>query len=51
MDILPGKLINVIMIAGMLINSIFYCAYPVFLIIFVTRGGKQWDTLNTGYTS
>jgi hypothetical protein len=51
MEVFPGKLLNLIMIAGMFINAIFYCGYPVFLIIFVRRGGKEWDTLDTNYTS
>ena len=50
MDIFPGRLLNMIFIAGMLINAVFYCGYPIFLILFL-RKGREWDTLDTGYQS
>jgi hypothetical protein len=51
MEIFPNNLINAMVLFGMLLNAIFYCGYPVFLIIFVSRGGREWDTLDTEYTS
>ena len=51
LDLFPKNLLNVIFISGMLINAVFYCGYPIFLIVFVNRGGKEWDTLDTNYTS
>jgi hypothetical protein len=47
----PKNLMNVLVFAGMLVNAIFYCGYPVFLIVYISRGGKPWDTLDTGYSS
>ncbi len=51
MDLFPGSLLNAMVIAGMIINAVFYCGYPVFLIVFISRGGREWDTLESGYTS
>ena len=51
LEIFPHNLLNVLVPLGMIINAVFYCGYPVFLIIFISRGGKEWDTLDTGYTS
>jgi hypothetical protein len=50
-ELFPKNLINIIFIFGMLFNAIFYCGYPAFLIVFIRSGGKEWDTLDTGYTS
>ena len=50
-ELFPKNLINIIFIFGMLFNALFYCGYPAFLIVFIRRGGKEWDTLDTGYTS
>lgn len=36
-EIFPAKLFNMIFLLGILINAIFYCAYPVFLIIFLSQ--------------
>jgi hypothetical protein len=51
LELFPKNLMNIIFLFGMLFNAIFYCGYPVFLIIFIHRGGKEWDTLDTDYTS
>ncbi|MFC2098748.1 hypothetical protein ACFLTA_00900 [Bacteroidota bacterium] len=51
LEMFPKNLMNVILIFGMLMNAIFYCGYPAFLIIFIRRGGREWDTLDTNYTS
>ena len=51
LEIFPKNLMNIIVIVGMIFNAVFYCGYPVFLIIFIKRGGKEWDTLDTEYTS
>lgn len=51
LELFPENLLNVMVIGGMLINAVFYCGYPVFLIVYVSRGGREWDTLDTGYTS
>jgi hypothetical protein len=51
MSVLPGRWINLVMIAGLIMNALFYCGYPVFLIIYLTRGGQAWDTLDTDYTT
>ncbi len=51
LELVPKNLINTIFIAGMILNAVFYCGYPVFLIVFVHRGGREWDTLDTKYTS
>lgn len=47
----PKGFVNVIIIFSILLNALFYCGYPVFLIVFTYRGGKEWDTLDTDYTS
>ncbi|MCK4751778.1 MAG: hypothetical protein KAT15_32200, partial [Bacteroidales bacterium] len=44
LEFFPKNLMNLIVLFGMLFNAIFYCGYPVFLIIFIRRGGKEWDT-------
>ena len=51
LELFPKNLLNIIFIFGMLVNAIFYCGYPTFLIVFIKRGGKEWDTLDTEYTS
>jgi hypothetical protein len=51
LEMFPKNLMNVLIMVGMLINAVFYCGYPVFLIVFISRGGRSWDTLDTGYTS
>jgi hypothetical protein len=51
MDLFPKNLLAVLVVLGMIINAVFYCGYPTFLIIFVKKGGKEWDTLDTGYES
>jgi len=51
LEVFPKNLMNMIFLLGMLFNAIFYCGYPVFLIIFIRRGGKEWDTFTTSYTS
>jgi hypothetical protein len=51
LEMFPKNLMNVLVMVGMLINGVFYCGYPVFLIIYISRGGKAWDTLDTGYNS
>jgi hypothetical protein len=51
LELFPKNLLAVLVVLGMIINAVFYCVYPTFLIIFVKRGGKEWDTLDTGYKS
>jgi hypothetical protein len=51
LDIFPENLLGVLVVLGMIINAVFYCGYPIFLIIYVKRGGREWDTLDTGYQS
>jgi hypothetical protein len=51
MELFPKNLLAVLVVLGMIINAVFYCGYPIFLIIFVKKGGKEWDTLDTGYKS
>ncbi|MEE9463004.1 MAG: hypothetical protein V3V53_14285 [Bacteroidales bacterium] len=51
LELFPKNLLAVLVVLGMIINAVFYCGYPIFLIIFVKKGGKEWDTLNTGYKS
>lgn len=51
LELFPKNLLNLMFVFGMLANAVFYCAYPVFLIVYVHRGGKAWDTLETGYTN
>ena len=51
LEFFPENLMGLIVLVGMVFNAVFYCGYPVFLIIFIRRGGKEWDTLNTNYTS
>ena len=51
LEIFPKNLMGVLVVLGMIINGVFYCGYPTFLIIFVKKGGGEWDTLDTGYTS
>jgi len=36
-EIFPAKLFNILFLLGILINALFYCAYPVFLIIFLSQ--------------
>lgn len=50
-NICPVRMINLIILVGMLFNAALYCAYPVFLILYIRTGFRAWDTLNTGYTS
>jgi hypothetical protein len=51
LELFPKNLLGILVILGMIINAVFYCGYPTFLIIFVKKGGKEWDTLDTGYKS
>lgn len=51
LELFPKNLLAVLVLLGMIINAVFYCGYPTFLIIFVKKGGKEWDTLDTGYKS
>lgn len=51
LELFPKNLLAVLVVLGMIINAVFYCGYPTFLIIFVKKGGKEWDTLDTGYKS
>jgi hypothetical protein len=50
-EFFPPSLLNLILVAGVILNGVFYCGYPIFLIIFLSRGGREWDTLDTEYTS
>jgi hypothetical protein len=50
-EFFPKNLMHVLITLAMIINGIFYCGYPIFLIIYINRGGKEWDTLDTEYTS
>ena len=50
MELIPKGLMNLIMIFAMLINAVFYCGYPIFLLLYI-RKGREWDTLDTGYNS
>jgi len=36
-EFFPAKLFNVLFFLGIFINAVFYCAYPVFLIIFLSQ--------------
>jgi len=36
-DFFPEKLFQVLMLLGVLLNGIFYCGYPVFLIIYLNK--------------
>lgn len=49
--IFPENLMSILVVLGMIINGVFYCGYPTFLIIFTNKGGREWDTLDTGYKS
>ena len=40
-DILPSNLFNMIFLLGTIVNAIFYCAYPVFLIIFLSQRKRE----------
>ena len=51
LELFPKNLLAVLIVLGMIINALFYYGYPIFLIIFVKKGGKEWDTLDTGYKS
>lgn len=51
LEMFPKHLMNAMILFGMLFEAVFYCGYPIFLIIYISRGGKAWDTLDTGYTS
>jgi hypothetical protein len=51
LELFPKNMLGALVILGMIINAVFYCGYPIFLIIFVNRGGREWDTLDTGYKS
>ena len=51
LDLFPKNLMGLMVVLGMIINAVFYCGYPIFLIIYVKRGGREWDTLDTGYKS
>ena len=51
LDVFPTNLLGLLVVLGMIINAVFYCGYPIFLIIYVKRGGREWDTLDTGYKS
>jgi hypothetical protein len=39
----PSKLFSYLILLGTLVNAIFYCAYPVFLVIYLSqrKGGKR----------
>ena len=50
-EMIPGGVMSILFFFGTLFNAIFYCGYAIFLIIFITRGGKPSDTLQTGYTN
>jgi hypothetical protein len=41
-ELFPEKLFNMLFFLGILINAVFYCAYPVFLIIFLSQR-RQMD--------
>lgn len=51
LELFPKNLLAALVVLGMIVNAVFYCGYPTFLIIFVKKGGKEWDTLDTGYKS
>jgi hypothetical protein len=51
LDLFPRNLMGALVVLGMIFNAVFYCGYPIFLIIFVKKGGREWDTLDTGYKS
>ncbi len=51
LELFPKNILGLLVVLGMIINAVFYCGYPTFLIIFIKKGGKEWDTLDTGYTS
>jgi len=36
-EIFPAKLFNTLFLLGTIVNAIFYCGYPVFLIIFLSQ--------------
>lgn len=40
-DIFPARLFNLLFLLGTLINAIFYCGYPVFLIIYFSQQRKR----------
>ncbi len=51
LEMFPKNLLNAMILFGMIFNAVFYCGYPIFLIIFIRRDGREWDTLDTGYNS
>ena len=51
LEVFPENLMGILVFLGMIINGVFYCGYPIFLIIFIRMGGREWDTLDTGYKS
>ncbi|KPK82010.1 MAG: hypothetical protein AMS27_14955 [Bacteroides sp. SM23_62_1] len=40
-DVFPEKLFNLIFLLGTIINAVFYCGYPIFLIIYLSQQRKQ----------
>jgi hypothetical protein len=44
-------MMGALVVLGMIFNAVFYCGYAIFLIIFIKKGGREWDTLDTGYKS
>jgi hypothetical protein len=48
MELIPKGLMNLLMILVMLINAVFYCGYPIYLLLYI-RKDREWDTLDTGY--
>jgi hypothetical protein len=50
-ELFPVGFMNAMFLVGLMVNAAFYCGYPVFLILYLARGGKEWDTLETGYKS
>jgi len=40
-DLFPSKLFHYMFLLGTLVNAVFYCAYPVFLIVYLSQGRKR----------
>jgi hypothetical protein len=40
-EILPSNFFNLLFLLGTVVNAIFYCAYPVFLIIFLSQRKRE----------
>jgi len=36
-EIFPANFFNILFFLGILVNAVFYCGYPVFLIIFLSQ--------------